>query len=87
MLHSFAHYHITVASRALILLYLFCPWMQLHETLVNKLSKLPAAFPVAKSMFGGESVKRERVDKLQQYFVASCLSSTMRSSKELANRM
>ena len=40
---------------------------QLHEALATKLSKLPAAFPVSKSMFGGESVKRERVEKLQGY--------------------
>lgn len=40
---------------------------QLHEALATKLSKLPATFPVAKSMFGGEAVKRDRVEKLQTY--------------------
>ena len=40
---------------------------QLHEALATKLSKLPASFPVSKSMFGGESVKRDRVEKLQAY--------------------
>ena len=34
---------------------------------MTKLSKLPAAFPVSKSVFGGESVKQQRVEKLQEY--------------------
>ena len=45
----------------------FSNFIELHETLISKLSKLPASFPVAKSMFGGEAIKRERVEKLQDY--------------------
>ena len=45
----------------------FSNFIELHEALVTKISKLPAAFPVAKSVFGGEAVKRERVEKLQEY--------------------
>ena len=45
---------------------------QLHEALAAKLSKLPAAFPIAKSMFSGESVKRDREKRLQEY-LRNCL--------------
>jgi len=45
----------------------FSNFIDLHEALAAKLSKLPAAFPVAKSMFSGDSVKRQRVEALQDY--------------------
>jgi len=45
----------------------FSNFIELHEALITKMAKLPAAFPVPKSMFSGESVKRERVEKLQEY--------------------
>jgi len=45
----------------------FSNFIELHEALITKIAKLPHAFPVAKSMFGGEQVKRERVEKLQEY--------------------
>ena len=44
----------------------------MHDALVGKLTKLPAAFPVYKAVFSGESVKRERVEKLQSY-LRNCL--------------
>ena len=54
---------------------------QLHDTLASKLSKLPAAFPVAKTyMPPTESVKRERVEKLRDYLrlvVQLCASQNL----------
>jgi len=45
----------------------FSNFIDLHDALTSRLSKLPANFPVPKSVFGGESVKRDRVEKLQNY--------------------
>ncbi|KOO24180.1 ankyrin repeat family protein [Chrysochromulina tobinii] len=45
----------------------FSNFVELHDALASKIAKLPATFPVAKNMFNGEAVKRERVEKLQEY--------------------
>ena len=51
----------------------FSNFVELHEALVSKIAKLPAAFPVSKSVFGGDQVKRDRVEKLQGY-LRNCVS-------------
>jgi len=43
----------------------------LHTKIQPLLPSLPAAFPVSKNLFPGEPVKRERVDKLQDYLRAA----------------
>jgi len=45
----------------------FSSFLELHDMLLSKLPKLPGAFPVAKSMFSSDTVKRDRVEKLQAY--------------------
>lgn len=45
----------------------FSNFIDVHEALAAKISKLPGSFPVSKSVFSGESVKRDRVEKLQKY--------------------
>jgi len=45
----------------------FSSFLELHDMLLSKLPKLPGAFPVAKSMFSSDTVKRDRVEKLQVY--------------------
>ena len=45
----------------------FSEFQDLHTEIQPLLPSLPVTFPVAKSMFSGESVKRERVDKFQDY--------------------
>jgi len=45
----------------------FSEFQDLHAELQPLLPSLPATFPVAKSVFSSDSVKRERVDKFQEY--------------------
>lgn len=63
----------TVGDQQFAVQHRFSNFIELHEALVSKIAKLPAAFPVSKSMFGGEQVKRERVEKLQEY-LRNCVS-------------
>ena len=45
----------------------FNNFVELHEGLTSKIAELPVLFPVAKSVFVSEALKRERVEKLQEY--------------------
>ena len=45
----------------------FSNFLELHDAMLSKLSKLPTSFPIAKSMFGGGAVKNDRVRKLEDY--------------------
>jgi len=45
----------------------FSDFLDLHAALQPMLPAIPPTFPVAKAMFGGNSVKKERVVKLQEY--------------------
>ena len=59
----------------------FSNFIDLHEALAAKLSKLPATFPIAKSVFNGESVKKDRVERLQKYMkdvIKLCEDSNVR---------
>jgi len=49
----------------------FSEFQELHAALQPLLPSLPAAFPVGKSMITTEAVKRERVDKFQDYLRAA----------------
>ena len=49
----------------------FSEFQELHAELQPLLPSLPTAFPVSKSVFSSESVKRERVDKFQDYLRAA----------------
>jgi len=62
----------TVGDQQFAVQHRFSNFLELHEALLHKLSKLPAAFPVTKSMFNSESIKRDRVEKLQEY-LRNCL--------------
>ena len=57
----------TAAGQQFSVNHRFSNFVELHSTLLSKLSKLPQSFPVHKSVFSGDAVKRERVDKLQKY--------------------
>lgn len=51
----------------------FNDFVSLHASLLGSArlaSRLPSSFPVSKSMFSGDSVKRERVGKLHDYLQA-----------------
>ena len=45
----------------------FSDFPKLHKSIASKLIELPFAFPVAKSVFSGDKLKRARVDQLQTY--------------------
>ena len=47
----------------------FSEFLSLHTALLDDLGRhgLPAVFPVAKSVFGGDQLKHERVAKLNEY--------------------
>ena len=45
----------------------FNNFVELHMGLTSKIAELPVLFPVAKSVFVSEALKRERVDTLQAY--------------------
>ena len=57
----------TIGDQTFAVQHRFSNFIELHDSLAARIAKIPTAFPVPKSMFGGESVKRERVDKLQEY--------------------
>lgn len=61
-------------GRAVSAQHRFSDFVELH-TVIQPALKLPIAFPIPKSMFTGEAVKRERQQKLQEYLrtaLAAC---------------
>jgi len=57
----------TVGDQQFVVQHRFSNFLELHDVLITKLSKLPAVFPVGKSVFNSETVKQGRVEKLQEY--------------------
>lgn len=61
----------------------YSAFVELHDTLVTKLSKLPASFPVGKAMFMNSTIKQERVAKLQAYLRTAIAAGGERPPREL----